>query len=89
MSDSSMQKFHKLIKEIALKAVEASAPVKVLFGTVESVSPLAVRVEQKLLLPEEFFIQTAAVQGLQPGDRLVLMQVQGGQSFLIFDKVVA
>jgi len=45
-----------IIKQAALEAVEASAPVQVLFGTVESVSPLTVRVDQRFTLPKEFLV---------------------------------
>jgi len=89
LPDASFAKLHDSMKEIAVKAVEATNPVKVLFGTVRTVDPLTVDIEQKLSgLTADFFIQTATLQGLQAGDKLVLLQTQGGQSFLILDKVV-
>lgn len=38
------------MKKIALQSVEASGPCDVIQGTVESVSPLSVRINQKLVL---------------------------------------
>lgn len=40
----------KLIKKTAVEAVEAAKPVNLCFGTVESVSPLKINVEQKMIL---------------------------------------
>lgn len=40
----------KLIKKTAVEAVEAAKPVNLCFGTVESVSPLKIKVEQKMTL---------------------------------------
>ena len=40
----------RLIKKAALDAVEASKPCNILFGTVTSVSPLQINVEQKMIL---------------------------------------
>lgn len=40
----------KTIKQAAVEAMEAAKPVNICFGTVESVNPLKIRVEQKILL---------------------------------------
>ncbi len=44
----------RLIKQAAVDAVNASCPVNVVFGTVETEKPLSIRVNQKMLLTEEF-----------------------------------
>lgn len=105
-----------LIKNVAVKAVEATNPVHVLFGTVVSESPLEVEIHQKLKLTEEFLVITERVTryevnlehnhggganaltglltntpiraGLKKGDKVVLLRVQGGQQFVVLDKVV-
>jgi hypothetical protein len=92
------------IKKAALDAIEASKPVAVMAGTVTKTSPLEVNVDQRLTLEADFLIvpesltrytiQVGGVeyvirQGLQPGDRVVLLRLQGGQKFLILDKVVS
>lgn len=45
-----------IIKRAAVEAVGASNPVAVQFGTVVSLSPLEVRLDQRLTLPEAFLI---------------------------------
>ncbi|MFJ8099412.1 DUF2577 domain-containing protein [Lysinibacillus sp. NPDC096212] len=42
------------IKKVAVKAVEATNPVNVLYGTVEKAKPLEIRIHEKLKLTEEF-----------------------------------
>lgn len=79
-----------LIKNVAVKAVEATNPVNVLFGTVVSESPIEVQIHQKLKLTEEFLVITERVTqaNLKRGDKVVLLRVQGGQQFVVLDKVV-
>ncbi|WP_025950465.1 DUF2577 domain-containing protein [Geobacillus thermocatenulatus] len=79
-----------LIKNVAVKAVEATNPVDVLFGTVVSESPLEVQIHQKLKLTEEFLVITERVTqaNLKRADKVVLLRVQGGQQFIVLDKVV-
>ena len=45
-----MNDFLKLIKKTAVEAVNASKPANVVFGKVISVSPLKIKVDQKLIL---------------------------------------
>ena len=52
----------EIIKQAGIEAMEASKPVKVMFGEVKSVKPLMIMVEQKLPLTEEFLILTYAVK---------------------------
>lgn len=79
-----------LIKNVAVKAVGATNPVHVLFGTVVSENPLEVQIHQKLKLTEEFLVITERVTqvNLKRGDKVVLLRVQGGQQFVVWDKVV-
>ncbi|WP_438435398.1 DUF2577 domain-containing protein [Gorillibacterium sp. sgz500922] len=92
-----------LIKQIGVGAVEAGQPVAVVYGTVTKTSPLEVTVEQRLALPEAFLLVPESLTryeqtvgsttivirpGLKQGDRVVLLRMQGGQQYLILDKVV-
>lgn len=52
----------QLIKKAAVEAVNASDPVSVVYGMVESVNPLRINVEQKMVLSSEFLILTNAVK---------------------------
>lgn len=52
----------EVIKKMAVGANDANAPTSVLFGTVTSVEPLEITVEQKLKLTEEFLVLTKNVK---------------------------
>ena len=91
----SAQRWIELVKKAALEAYEASYPVKVLFGRVASAAPLAVRIDQKHTIPQEFLTVAAGTRriqdvqpGLQAGDKVVLLRMQGGQRYILLDKVV-
>ncbi len=57
-----MSELANLIKQISLNAVEQTKPADVLFGTVESVDPISVRVDQQMLINERSLILTDAVR---------------------------
>ena len=73
-----------IIKKAALDAVNATRPVNVVFGVLASVSPLSVTIDQKLTLEAGFLVLTKHIddlilsEELTVGDRLVLIQMQGG-----------
>lgn len=97
------------IKKAAMEAVAASAPTNVLFGIVEGVGPLQIRIDQKTILPAEFFVLTSNVRQrkiiaraeqaesknytvdntLHTGDKVLLLSQQGGQLYVILDKLEA
>ena len=141
-----------LIKEIAVKAINANKPTSMYYGTVISTSPLKVQISSNLILTEEFLIvpmsltdytvqvsmnwstenanidhthnveytdkytasgdtdnkttvtkqmnsnkthshsltgvkEITIYNSLKIGDKVILTQVQGGQEFIINDKV--
>jgi len=91
------------MKRAGLGAVEATNPVAILYGTVTAVQPLEVRIDQRLTLPEPFLIvpehmtesritvdgqEIVIRKALEPGDRLVLMRVQGGQQYMVMGRVM-
>jgi hypothetical protein len=78
----------QLIKKTALEAVENTKPTSVFFGTVESKSPIEVRVHQKLLLTEEDFVATEKLSELEEGDKLAILRLQGGQNFIVLDVIL-
>jgi hypothetical protein len=51
----------RTIRKIVLNALNAQQLTNIVYGTVESVEPLKVRVDQKLLLEQEQLILTRAV----------------------------
>ena len=51
----------KLVKKAALDAVKAGAPADIVHGEVVSVSPVKIKIDQKIILPESMLIPTSAV----------------------------
>lgn len=87
------------IKKIVIKTMENSKPVALSYGAVESINPLTVRIDQKLLLGRQFLILTENVMdktvngitisnGLKTGDKLIMLRVEEGQKYLVLSKVV-
>lgn len=77
-----------MIKQIAAGVFEAKKPMEVCFGTVQSLSPFKIRIDQKNTLGKEYFIVRSGVpaQSFEVGDTLILLRVQGGQQYLIYDR---
>lgn len=80
----------QLLKQISKEERETSKPCDVVIGTIKSVEPLNVAISQKMYLSEDFLIQTSyfAQLDVKKGDEVVLIRKQGGQQFLLIDKVV-
>lgn len=118
----------KLIKKAAMEAVNASKPANMIFGKVISISPLKIKVDQKLILTsaqlaltrsvtdyrlsvtvdhktestsgginaDSFAAHTHDVKGkkeitvhgaLEVGEEVVLMQLSGGQKYIVIDRI--
>lgn len=45
-----------IMKRAGVGAVEAGKPVAILYGTVSQTNPLAVTVDQRFMLPEDFLV---------------------------------
>lgn len=94
----------EVIKKAALAAVEAAMPMRVMFGKVTDTSPLTVRVGQKLPLSGDMLVVAAGTtplngicstcgkitvrDPLKPGDKVILLRMQGGQKYILLDRVV-
>lgn len=93
----------ELIKKAAADAVAAADPVGVLYGTVTSADPIEIAVDQRFSLTKEFLVLGESVQeltveisgakyvvrkGLQTGDMVIMLRVQGGQQYVVLDRVV-
>lgn len=78
----------KVMKQAGVEANAASGPVNVCFGKVISASPLRVLVEQKMTLGVAQLVLTRTVRDfLDTGDEVILLRQQGGQKYIIIDKV--
>ncbi len=51
----------RLIKKAALEAVKASDPSDIVTGEVVSVKPMAIKIDQKITLPQSMLVPTSAV----------------------------
>lgn len=79
-----------LIKQASMGAFENSNPVAIMFGTITRTNPLEVNVEQRFTLTRDFLIFTEIFnqRALQRGDKVILLRVQGGQQYVVLDRVV-
>ncbi|MFS0870663.1 DUF2577 family protein [Paenibacillus xylanilyticus] len=79
-----------VIKKAAVAAVDAKSPVQVMYGTVTRAKPLEVTVEQRLALAEPFLVLPESVvrKSWTVGDHVLLLRVQGGDSFVVLDRLV-
>lgn len=117
----SMEDILKMFKRAAKEAIEAADPTAIEFGTVTSVSPLKILVEQKKELSYAQLVLTRNVRdyeiemtiehvteeaeshtheykgkkkftvhnALKLGDDVMLVKMQGGQKYIVFDKDVS
>lgn len=82
-----MAEFIKLIKQAALDAVAASKPTEMIYGKIESVEPISVRINQQLILTADFLVlgKHAKTKAFVVGDIVILLREQGGQNYFILD----
>ncbi|WP_317853945.1 DUF2577 domain-containing protein [Chakrabartyella piscis] len=78
------------MKKLALEAVDSSNPTKIVFGKVVSSSPLQIKIDDKMTLSSAQLMLTRNIStcGLTIGEEMVLVQMQGGQKYLVLDGIV-
>lgn len=85
--------FVRIIKRIAKDTIENDKPTRLMYGKVTSVSPLKVNIEQRMEIDRRFLViverLTKGDDKLRVGDKVALLREQGGQKFLIIDRVVS
>lgn len=92
-----------IIKKASLGAVSNTNPVAFSYGVVTAASPLQIQVDQRftlsahaLVLPESVTENTIRLagqeivlrRGLEAGDRVLMARMQGGQSYVVLDRLV-
>ena len=79
-----------IIKKASLGAVTNANPVIIMFGNITSTAPLEINIEQRLTLPEELLIipESMSTRTWELGDHVLLLRMQGGQRFILWDRVV-
>jgi hypothetical protein len=94
----------EIIKKAGVGAVESTNPVAVVYGSVNQIDPLEVKVDQRFALPQDFLLvpehlteykvniggqEVVIRKGFEAGDTLLLLRIQGGQKYLILDRLVS
>ncbi len=89
-----------IIRKASLGAVSNTNPMSVVYGTVLSVEPLEVNIDQRFTLPASVLVipetisklstetENGTQTGLQLNDRVLMLRVQGGQSYVVLDRLV-
>ena len=93
-----------IIKQASLGAVSNTNPVAFSYGTVVSAQPLQIQVEQRFILTGPALVIPESVtesrmvlegreillrRGLEAGVRVLLVRMQGGQSYIVLDRLVS
>ena len=80
----------RVVKQAAKETESAGCPVQVCFGRVAEADPLKIRVEQKLVLGKAQLVltKTVASTALIVGEEVILLRMQGGQKFIVMDRMV-
>ena len=90
-----------VIRKASLGAVSNANPMAVMYGTVLNNQPLEINIDQRFTLPAAVLVipetiskltkdqNGALTTGLQIGDRVLLLRVQGGQSYVVLDRLVS
>jgi hypothetical protein len=73
------------IKEIVKNYINSMKPARLVFGKVETVAPLAVRVNEKLLIPSEMFVWPPVLTQYDIGKKVLMIQQEGGQQYYILE----
>ncbi len=80
-----------VIKKSALEAVDNKKPVALCFGTVTNILPLTISVEQKLFLSGNMLVIASSLtkeeNKLGVSDVVIMVREQGGQRYVVLDKV--
>ena len=100
---SSFDPLLKVIKQGGVDAMNAASPADFMGGTVVSTSPLKIKIDQKMTLGTAQLQLTRNVtkytvrmngtdveidNSLKSGDAVILAKCQGGQRYIVIDKVV-
>lgn len=73
------------IKEIVKNYLNTIKPTKLVFGVIDSVSPISIKINEKLSVPEELIIWTPSLLPTDIGKKVLMVQQEGGQQFYIME----
>lgn len=83
-----MPRLLNLMKEVGNDAVQSGSPCAVIFGKVIDLKPLKIKIEQKLVLGEKQLIKTEDSKKIKKNDSVILLRMQGGQKFIVLDRII-
>lgn len=75
----------EIIKQVVKNYISNLKPTRVVFGKIESVSPLVIRVNEKLLIPVELIIWPPTLISADINKKVLMLQQEGGQQFYILE----
>lgn len=89
---SNTQRFIGALKQINKGVMDNSQDVAFYYGLVMKMEPLEIQVDQRFVLDSDFLVLTSTVAGdssMKAGDKVILLREQGGQRYIVLDKVVS
>ncbi len=80
----------KVIQEIVQRSLKAAQLTEYVAGTVESVSPLMVRISSTMppLQAPSLLLTEQVENRLEAGDAVIMLRVQRGQRYIILSRAV-
>ena len=85
-----MDRMVPLIQQIAVAAVNSKKPVEINFGLVTNQTPLEITIYQKEVIEEQNMVFAKSISqdsGLLLGEVAIMLRVQGGKKFVVFDRL--
>ncbi len=75
----------EVMKEVVKNYLNNQKPARMVFGSIESIAPLAIRINEKLLLPSELIVWPPDFVQEDVGKRVLMLQQEGGQHYYILE----
>lgn len=73
----------ELIKQISSDAIRASKPVEVVTGSVLSINPFKVKIDQKLILGDAQLTGKYVATNYSVNDEVDMIRIQGGKKYYV------
>jgi hypothetical protein len=85
----SADKLVQTFKKAAIEAVNEAQPMSCVFGLVTKNSPFNIQIDSKLNLTSTFLMLTETSKKIdyKIGDKVLLIKMQGGQKYIVIDRV--
>lgn len=74
-----------IIKDVVKNYLNAVKPVRLIIGKIENISPLQIRVDQKLVIPGELIIFPPQLNQNDVGKKALIIRQEGGQEYYILE----